>query len=288
MWKDAFEAPYLCIDATGVLVQALEKCRNAHFWVVAAPERHVLFGFSSKHDNAAVDRLLSGYVGFLVADAHTVYDHLFKDGQIREAACWAHVRRYFYKALESEPNRARHAIALISKLFQIEKLIASSPPEARRATRNTDSAAVLATFEAWCDVEVASVLDETPLSKALKYARNHRVALRTFLDDPRVPIHNNWSERELRREAVGRKNWLFVGSDEGGAVNATFVSLIASCQLHGIEPFAYLRDLFCLLPGWKLQDVLELSPMKWAATVARPDVQKALAENIFRRASLAS
>ena len=93
---------------------------------------------------------------------------------------------------------------------------------------------------------------------ATGYARNQRVALRRFLDDGRLPIHNNWSERELRSEAVGRKNWLFVGSDEGGHANATFVSLIASCQLHGIEPSGYLRDLFCLLPRWKLADVLEL------------------------------
>jgi Transposase IS66 family/IS66 C-terminal element len=118
------------------------------------------------------------------------------------------------------------------------------------------------------------------------YARNHRVALRRFLDDGRLPIHNNWSERELRREAVGRKNWLFVGSDDGGHANATFVSLIASCQLHGIEPVEYLRDLLCLLPSWKAADVLELAPLHWRETVARDHVQKTLTSNAFRRASL--
>jgi hypothetical protein len=101
-----------------------------------------------------------------------------------------------------------------------------------------------------------------------------------------LPIHNNWSERELRREAVGRKNWLFVGSDEGGIVNATFVSLIASCQLHQLEPFTYLRDLFCLLPGWPAKDVLELSPLRFRDTLARADVQAALAANVYRRAVL--
>ena len=104
-------------------------------------------------------------------------------------------------------------------------------------------------FEAWCDAESLTVLDETPISRAIGHMRNHRVALCRFLEEGRIPIHTNWSERELRREAVGRKNWLFVGSDEGGIVNATFVSLIASCQLHGLEPFAYLRDLFCSLPS---------------------------------------
>jgi transposase len=286
MWKDAFAAPYLCVDATGVLVQAAEKCRNAHFFVVAAPERHVLFGFAAKHNSAAVDALLGGYEGVLVADAHAVYDHLFKDGKIREAGCWAHVRRYFFKSLGSDPPRARHAIALIGRLFSIERALATSTPEARLATRRRDSAAVLAQLEDWCDAESEKVLDETPISKAIGYARNHRAALRTFLDDGRVPIHNNWSERELRREAVGRKNWLFVGSDEGGVVNATFVSLIASCQLHGIDPFEYLRDLFCLMPSWKAVDVLELAPSQWKQTSARAVVRKALDENIYRRASL--
>jgi hypothetical protein len=288
MWKDAFAAPYLCVDATGVLVQAAEKCRHAHFFVVAAPERSVLFGFSAKHNAAAVDTLLGGYEGTLVADAHSVYDHLFEDGKIREAGCWAHARRYFFKSLGSDPPRARHGLALIGRLFQIEKALAQASPETRRATRQRESSAVLDVFEAWCDAESARALDETPIARALFYARHHRVALRRFLEDGRLPIHNNWSERELRREALGRKNWLFVGSDEGGVVNATFVSLLASCQLHGLDPAAYLRDLFCLLPGWNSQQLLDLAPSHWKVTSAREDVRAALEQNVYRRASLGS
>jgi hypothetical protein len=87
---DSRGSPYLCTDATGVLVQAKEKCRNGHFWVVIAPERHVLYGYSPKHDSEAVDRLLAGYKGYLVADAHSVYDHLYKTGEVIEVACYAH------------------------------------------------------------------------------------------------------------------------------------------------------------------------------------------------------
>jgi transposase len=286
MWEDAFAAPYLCVDATGVLVQALEKCRRAHFFVVASPERHVLFGFSPKHDNAAVDKLLAGYQGILVADAHAVYDHLFSDGKIREAGCWAHVRRYFFKSLGSDPPRARLAISLIGKLFHLERTIKGATPDQRLAARKRDAVPILDEFQAWCDAQAPLLVDESPISKAVHYAQNHRAALRTFLGDGRVPIDNNWSERELRREAVGRKNWLFVGSDDGGVVNATFVSLIASCKLHGLDPYQYLRDLFCLLPSWNAKRVLELSPLHWRETSARPEVQKALAENIYRRASL--
>ena len=94
------------------------------------------------------------------------------------------------------------------------------------------------------------------------------------------------SERELRREAIGRKNWLFVGSDEGGEANATFVSLIASCRLHGLDPAEYLRDLLCLLPGWSQQRVIELSPLHWRTTVAREEVRQALAANVYRQIAL--
>jgi transposase len=286
MWKDAFKAPYLCTDATGVLVQAKEKCKTAHFFVVASPERHVLFGYSPKHNAAAVDALLKGYQGTLVADAHAVYDHLYQDGTIVEAGCWAHVRRYFFKSLDSDPDRARHALEQIGKLFALERALDKSPPELKHSVRQRDAKPILDAFESWCDVESARALDQTPIARALNYARNQRVALRRFLDDGRLPIHNNWSERELRREAVGRKNWLFIGSDEGGDANAAFVSLIASCQLHGIEPTEYLRDLLCLLPSWKAADVLELSPLHWKETAGRDQVRHSLASNVFRRASL--
>ena len=286
MWKDAFEAPYLCIDATGVLVQDREKCRNAHFFVVASPERHVLFGYSPKHNAAAVDALLDGYRGTLVADAHAVYDHLYRDGSIVEAGCWAHVRRYAFKSLGSDPQRARHALELIGRLFKLERTMGTAPPEEKKAIRKREAIPILDAFEAWCDSESLLVLDETPISRLIGYARNHRAALRRFLDDGRVPIHNNWSERELRREAVGRKNWLFLGSDEGGQANATFVSLIASCRLHGLDPAEYLRDVLCLLPGWNQQRVLELSPLHWRETAARPEVREALAANVFRQVAL--
>ena len=286
MWQDAFLAPYLCVDATGVLVQAKEKCRTAHFFVVASPERHVLFGYSPKHNSAAVDALLDGYQGTLVADAHAVYDHLYESGKIVEAGCWAHVRRYFFKSLGSDPGRARRGLELIGKLFALERALTAAQPAVRQTTRQRESIPILDDFEAWCDAESLLVLDETPISKAMGYARNHRVALRRFLADGRIPIHNNWSERELRREAVGRKNWLFVGSDEGGEANATFVSLIASCQLHDLEPTEYLRDLLCLLPSWNSQRVLELSPLRWRETMARDDVREALASNVYRRVAL--
>lgn len=287
MREDAFRQPVLCTDATGVLVQAKEKCRTGHFWVLVAPALHVLFGYSPRHDSAGVDKLLAGYQGYLVADAHAVYDHLFAEGKVVEVGCFAHARRYFYKALGSEPERAREALAMIGALFQIERQIASTPPTSRHAVRQEQSRPLVDRFFAWCDGLVDRVLDETPLAKAIGYARNQRAALRRFLDDGRLPLHHNASELQLRREVIGRRNWLFVGSDDAATVNTTFVSLLASCGLHGIEPWAYLRDLFCLLPGWSQLRVLELAPAYWQQTLAQKDTQERLAINPFRTALLA-
>jgi transposase len=286
MWKDALASPYLCTDATGVLVQAKDKCKTGHFWVVVAPERHVLYAYSARHDGDAVDRILGGYSGYLVADAHAVYDHLYSDGTVVEVGCWAHVRRYFFKALDSAPERAREALALIGALFKIERAIAGEPSGKRRAVRQRESRPLADRFFAWCDTEAERALAETPLARGIGYARNQRVALLRFLEDARLPIHNNASELALRREVIGRKNWLFVGSDEAGEVNAAFVSLLASCQLHRIEPWSYLRDLLSLLPSWPARRILELAPAEWHKTSATEEVQRRLAANPFRGATL--
>ncbi len=287
MWKDALAtSPYLCMDATGVLVQAPDKCRRAHFFVVVAPQKHVLFGYSPKHDSAAVDALLEGYKGFLVADAHSVYNHLYKSGDVIESGCWAHARRYWFKALETDGARARKGLSLIQALFKLEREYATWPPEQKLQRRQQEAKPIVDAFFQYCTEQAPQLVDETPIAKAVGYALNQREALGRFLTDGRLPIHNNHSENALRREALGRKNWLFLGSDEGGTVNATFVTLLASCQLHGLEPLGYLRDLFCLLPNWPVQRVLELAPANWTRTLEDAEVRTELEANVFRQAAL--
>lgn len=286
MWKDAMMSPYLCTDATGVLVQAKEKCRTGHFWVVLAPERHALFAYTPRHDKEAIDQVLEGYRGYLVADAHAVYDHLYASGDMTEVADWSHLRRYFFKAMDSDPERAREGLALISGLFRIERTIDGEPRKKREAARRKKSRPIVDRFFRWCDGLVDEVIPETPIAAAIRYGRNQRDALYRFLDDGRLPLHNNGSELQLRREVVGRKNWLFVGTDEAGEVNAAFVSLLASCGLHGIEPWAYLRDLLCLLPDWPVSRALDLAPVRWNQTLEQEDTQKRLAANPLRTAML--
>jgi len=286
MFADALREPYLCVDATGVLVLAKDKCRDGHFWVLVAPEKHVLYGYSKKHNSDAVDALLGGYKGYLVADAHAVYDHLYTDGEVIEVGCWAHARRYFYKALASDPERAKVALAHIGALFRIERSIADAPRKKKEQVRRTKSRPIVDKFFEWCDAEAPLVLDETPMAAGLTYARNQRIALRRFLDDGRLPMHNNISELNLRRQVLGRRNWFFVGSDDGGITNARFVSLLASARLHGVEPLSYIRDLFCLLPSWPKSRVLELAPAYWEKTLQQPEAQEQLAANVFRQVLL--
>jgi hypothetical protein len=133
---------------------------------------------------------------------------------------------------------------------------------------------------------IVPVTLETPRLMLRGFEENDCDALHEMFDDGRLPIHNNGSERALRREAVGRKNWLFVVNDDAAEVNAAFVSLLASCQLHGIEPWAYLRDLFCLLPSWPIRRVLELAPVNWKQSLENQDAQQALGANVFRQATL--
>jgi hypothetical protein len=193
----------------------------------------------------------------------------------------------FFKALSSDPARARVALGLVNALFRIERSLADSPRRKRKSIRQLRSAPIVERFFSWCDAERDHVLDDTPIKKGIGYAINQRQGLSRFLEEGRPPLHNNMSELQLRREAIGRKNWLFVGSEDGAEANAIFVSLLASCRLHGIEPWAYLRDVLCLLPRWPMHRALDLAPLRWKTTAVEDAIAAQLAANPYRAATLA-
>jgi transposase len=290
MWEDALRSDYVAVDATGVLVQAQEKCRRGHFWVLCSDNDHVLFRYSRRHNRQTVSELLGSYKGYIQADAATVYDFLFLEDGCTEVGCWSHARRRFFDALSTDKERALVALGFIRELYRIDKEMRemkSGKLKHRARERRKRAGPVLEKFFEWADATAFEVLPESPIGKAITYLRNQREALCRFLDDARLRLDNNRSERELRREAVGRKNWIFVGSDDGALWNATFVSLFASCQHMGIEPWAYLRDILCLLPNWPRSRALELSPKLWKQTSQQAETQQLLACNVFREATLA-
>jgi hypothetical protein len=200
--------------------------------------------------------------------------------------CWAHARRYFFKAMSSDPERAKVALGHIGALFKIERSIATAPRKKRERIRHKRSKPIVERFFSWCDAEWPNLLDGSPISDGVRYARNQRSGLGRFLDDGRLPIHNNLSELNLRRQAVGRKNWLFCGSDDGARTNAVFTSLLASCRMLGVEPWSYLRDVLCLLPSWPAHRAIELAPLHWNDTRDLDDVRERLATNPYRALTL--
>ena len=177
-----------------------------------------------------------------------------------------------------EPKRDAPALGRLVEQFDVGALGAR---EIARAIEDRDDIALRGIGS-----EAERVLDESPLSTAVGYARNQRVALHRFLDDGRLPLSNNISELHLRREVLGRKNWLFVGSDDAALVNTVFVSLLASARMHRLDPQVYLRDLFCLLPSWPKHRLLELAPVYWQKTLEQPETQQRLDSNVFRRVLL--
>jgi transposase len=266
----------IAIDATTANVKAKEKCKRGYPWVMVADQDHVLFGFSGRHVQDVPKELLQGYRGYVLADASSVYDALFEaaDGPT-EAGCWSHCRRRFFFAAPTD-TRAIVGLKLADTLFAIERELADLSPSLRRADRIRRSKPVLDEFAHWRDglMGDATVDPRGPLAKALRYSMNHWNALCRFLENGRIPISNNVSERQLRHIAVGRKNWMFFGSEEHAKIACTWLSLIASAKLNGLNPEAYLRDLFRVLPGWPESRVFELAPKNWSQTRARLNAQE--------------
>jgi len=280
MWDDAREhATWIAVDATGVLVLAAEQCRRGHFWVVVAERDHVLFRYTRKHDGAVPADMLAGFSGYMIADASSVYHELYRnEPALVEAGCWSHARRRMFDALAAERERALCGIGFIGLLYDAHD--AATDPDTGvtdTAKRRVAAEPILAKLYQWIDLQRPRIVEDSPLSKAMNYLVNHRQPLSRFLDDGRIRLDNNVSELQLRRQVVGRANWTFCGSDDGAEWNAIATSLIASCQLHGIEPWAYLRDVLTLLPGWPSSAVLELAPKFWNQTREQPETQRRLA-----------
>jgi hypothetical protein len=193
--------------------------------------------------------------------------------------CWAHSRRGAFDALSTDEPRALALIGFIGLLYDAH-FLATDPKTGITdgAKRAAEAQPVIDRLYAWIEAERPGLPEDAPIAKAMNYVVNHRVPLTRFLQDGMLRLDNNLAELELRREKVGAKNWLYCGSDDGAHWNSVVVSLVASCQLHGIEPWAYLRDVLTLLPGWNAKKALALSPKYWNQTREQPEAQQKLAD----------
>jgi hypothetical protein len=207
---------------------------------------------------------LAGFRGSLQADAFGGYDGLYATG-VTEVACWAHARRKFFDAKSSDAARSHEALARIGALYEIEKRAKEMTPVERAAVRQAEAAPLLASFGRWLDDLRPQALPKSDLGKAVTYATNQWAALNVYVRDGDLAIDNNAAERALRGIAVGRKGWLFFGSDAGGQTAAVLFSFTESCRRHRLNPWTYLRDVLTLIPTHPGDRLDELLPGRRAA-----------------------
>jgi transposase len=249
--------------------EPLEKkaARQGRLWVYVGDARNPydVFDYSPDRKGEHPREFLEGWSGYLQADAYSGLDKLYAKGGVKEVACWAHVRRGFKEAMPMDKTRAQTALGFISLLYETEKLAEIADAETRRTLRQKHSKPVLEKFKVWLDTQSVAVLPKSAMGEAIGYARNQWEALNLYLEDGDLHIDNNVAERALRRVAIGRKNWTTLGTDEGGRWAATFFSIVATCHRHGIDSYAYLRDVLGKISTHPTDRLCELLPPAWKA-----------------------
>jgi len=271
-----FAAERIHADDTTVPVLATGKCRTGRLWVYVRDDRPfggaaapaaALF-YSRDRGGEHPGQHLAGYAGLMQADAYAGFNKLYetsrRPGPIVEAMCWAHARRKFFDlARINKAPIAIEAVERIDALFAIERDINGKPPAERARIRNERSRPLVIALEAWLREQRKTLSAHSETAKAIAYSLNRWTSLTRFLDDGRLCMSNNAAERALRCVAVGRHNWTFAGSDEGGRRGAAIYTLIETAKLNDIDPQAWLADILARLPDHPVRRIDELLPWNW-------------------------
>jgi transposase len=276
-------------DDTPVRVQAQAgtAAHQGRLWVQVGDADHpyLVYLYSPNREGQWPQTFLKDYTGFLQGDAYAGYDALFAKRTVVEVGCWAHARRKFFEAQKTDPEGALYALGVIRQLYAVEREAAAQADKQelsraefealRLRLRQEQAVPLLKSFGEWLDKQAASALPKSPLGEAVGYARNQWAALQTYTTAGFLEIDNNAAERALRAIAIGRKNYLFFGSDVGGETAAVLYTFTQTCQALGVEPWRYLRDVLERLPSHPPERLAELLPDEWAraqraAAVAEP------------------
>ncbi|QDV32366.1 IS66 family transposase [Tautonia plasticadhaerens] len=243
----------------------LPKTRTGRFWVYIGDVRspYVVYDYTPRRTRDGPERFLDGFRGYLQADAFSGYDRMCAGPDVIEVACWAHARRKFFEARSSSPVLAHAALARIRQLYAVEHAAEELSAEDRRVARQRDSVPLLTAFGEWLTEHGRLALPKSPIGQAIAYARSNWAALCRYPEHGELSIDNNLAERMLRAQAIGRRNWRFFGSDRGGRTAAVLYSLTGACKYHGIDPFAYLRDILGRLPTQPVNRLGESLPDDW-------------------------
>jgi transposase len=241
--------------------------RRGRLWDYIGDSAHpgVVFDYTITHARDGPASFLKGFRGFLQADAYGVYDGIYtgSNGTIIEVGCWAHARNKFADAESTDPERVLAAKAWVRQLYNVEDEAKALPSAERLRLRQEQSVPVLASFHRWLLAQKAHVLPKSPIAGAINYVLNQWEALNVYTTNGDLDIDNNISERTLKLIGMGRINWLFLGSDNGGKTAAVLFSFTATCKHLGINTFAYLRDVLERLPTHPAERLEELLPHRW-------------------------
>jgi transposase len=266
------KGPVIWTDDTPVTVLGGEKggSHKGRFWVYIGPAEfpYDVYDFTENRKRDGPAQFLANYAGYLQADAFSGYDGIFtgSDGQVLEVACWAHARRKFFDARLSSPAEASLILEIIRRLYEVEDRARPLDNDGRRAIRQTEATPILGRLREELDRLSTKLLPKSALAQAVTYALNQWQALCRYTQDGRLTIDNNVSERRLRDQAIGRKNWLFLGSDEAGPRAAVLCTIIAGAKRHRLEPWAYLREVILQLSVDASPEFLaRLLPDRWAS-----------------------
>jgi transposase len=252
-------------DDTTIPIQSpgAKQCRKGRIWCYLGDEAnpYIVYDYTPSRKRDGPAKWLAGYQGYLQADAYGGYDGIYHSRNVIEVACWAHARRKFYDAQDSDPQRAAGMLALIGQLYAVER--EAKDAAARLALRQQRSAPVLARIKEWLDAEQDIATPRGPMAAAITYARNQWQALTTYTTQGFLAIDNNASERTLKRVALGRKNWLFAGNDQAAESHARLWSLIASCERHGLCPQRYLTSVLAKIGTTPEGELEQFLPDIW-------------------------
>jgi hypothetical protein len=240
------------------------KARLGRLWTWVGDQNHphTVYSFSPDRKQEWPLEFAEGWKGYLQADAYSGYHPLYQRG-IKEVGCWAHARRKFVEAMETDSETGQSALAFIHRLYDVEREAKGKSAHDRKLLRWTHAKPVLDTFKTWMDVQALKVLPKSVMGQALGYSLRQWGALNCYLEDGDLAIDNNPAERALRAVALGRKNWLFAGSNESGERAAILYSVIESSKRHGIDPFEYLRAVISEISSVPQRKMVNLLPANW-------------------------
>ena len=270
MWREAIDRPWFAMDATSTALQASPKLERGYVHVMISEAHSVLYRFSEKNDGDTLVELFGGAQGVILADSSSTHNGLFGPGKAKHAGCWAHARRHFVRAFDAnEGAEAALVLRKMQKLFRVEARARDMSPGQRLAERILYAKPIVDELIDMADARYQTAEPDTHTRSGYVYLHNQAAVLRRFLSDGNVPMHNNMSERALRRMVKGRINWLFHGSPKHARAACNIASAVASAEHIGLDPELYLQELLTVLPDWPVRDVLQLAPENWLATRAR-------------------